>query len=104
MFRTALKFDNIEPDEFKKIRDENDNAVVIDCRTKGEIQMGHLDYDLHLDIMDPQIRQKIEQLDKSKTYLIYCRSGNRSGSLCNYMASQGFEKLYNLAGGIISWY
>lgn len=104
MFRTALKFENIGPAEFRDIREKDKNAVVIDCRTRGEIEMGHLDHDLHLDIMDPQIRRKVEELDKSKTYLIYCRSGNRSGSLCNYMASQGFEKLYNLAGGIISWY
>lgn len=103
MFRTAVNYENITPDEFKEIREKDENAVVIDCRTKAEVDMGHLDHDIHLDIMDPTIRQKVEELDKTKSYLIYCRSGNRSGSLCNYMASQGFGKLYNLAGGIISW-
>lgn len=98
-----MKFENITPAEFKEIRANDENAVVIDCRTRAEISMGHLDHDMHLDIMDPSIRQKIEELDRSKTYLIYCRSGNRSASLCNYMSTQGFDKLYNLAGGIISW-
>ncbi|HCQ29697.1 MAG TPA: rhodanese-like domain-containing protein, partial [Flavobacteriales bacterium] len=37
------------------------------------------------------------------SYYVYCRSGGRSASACGAMASIGFPKLYNLAGGIMSW-
>jgi rhodanese-related sulfurtransferase len=34
---------------------------------------------------------------------VYCRSGVRSAKACQMMGSQGFEKLYNLDGGILEW-
>ena len=48
---------------------------------------------------------KIEQLDKSKDILIYCRSGRRSIRVCTLMKNGGFDptKVYNLSGGILEW-
>jgi rhodanese-related sulfurtransferase len=34
---------------------------------------------------------------------VVCRSGNRSGSACGTMKKAGFEKMYNLAGGMMAW-
>jgi rhodanese-related sulfurtransferase len=53
--------------------------------------------------MDPSFPGKIAELDKTKSYYIYCRSGNRSGQVCNYMSGLGFGNLYNLQGGIMAW-
>mgnify|MGYP001196289426 FL=1 len=103
MFRTNMKYENVTPQKFKEIQESDEKAIVIDCRTKAEVEMGALEYDLHLDLMNPSIKTTIDELDKNKAYIVYCRSGSRSASLCNYMASQGFEKLYNLAGGIMSY-
>lgn len=41
--------------------------------------------------------------DRSKTYLLVCRSGGRSGRACAALAQMGFGKLYNLAGGMLAW-
>ena len=46
---------------------------------------------------------KLEELDKTKTYYVYCRSGARSGQACKIMSELGFEKAYNLVGGILAW-
>lgn len=46
----------------------------------------------------------LEQMDKSKTYIMICRSGGRSGQACQIMAEQGFRNLINFEGGMLSWY
>ena len=68
-----------------------------------EYQQGHLKNSVLLDFYSPTIQADIDALDKSKEYLIYCRSGARSGSACNYMAQSGFAKVTNMAGGIMTW-
>ena len=45
----------------------------------------------------------IEELDKSKNYYVYCRSGGRSGQACSIMSQLGFENAFNLLGGIMNW-
>ena len=42
-------------------------------------------------------------MDKSKTYLIYCRSGNRSGQALDIMEELNFREVYNMMGGILEW-
>lgn len=54
-------------------------------------------------MMTPGFKKQIQNLPKGKAYYLYCRSGNRSGHACDIMADLGFEKVYNLAGGIVSW-
>jgi rhodanese-related sulfurtransferase len=46
---------------------------------------------------------QIKNLPKDKTYLIYCRSGNRSAQACEIMGEEGFENVKNLSGGIMRW-
>ena len=45
----------------------------------------------------------MEQLDKSKAYFVYCRSGARSARACAVMEQSGFPVTFNLLGGIIAW-
>ena len=45
----------------------------------------------------------LEPMDKEKVYLVYCRSGNRSSRACAVMTSMGFNKTFNLVGGILEW-
>jgi rhodanese-related sulfurtransferase len=47
--------------------------------------------------------EKVSELDKTKEFLVYCRSGGRSGMACGLMAKNGFDKLNNLKGGIMAW-
>lgn len=100
---SSKKYKDLGPQDFKEEMDRTEDAVLIDCRTMPEVKQAALEYDVHIDVMSPTFFDDVEKLDKSKSYFIYCRSGNRSGQMCNYMASKGFEKLVNLRGGIISW-
>ncbi len=82
----------------------DDNAVVLDVRTEAEVANGIIPNAIHIDIYKGQeFIHEIEDLDKSKNYFVYCRSGNRSGQACKIMVQLGFEIAYNLEGGILQW-
>jgi len=89
----------IEFDEFSKLYNK-ENTVVIDVRTLGEYNQGHIEKAVHIDISSSDFKTKINELDKSKTYIIYCRTQNRSSAALNYMKENGFKTLYNLKNAI----
>ena len=80
------------------------DAIIIDVRTLHEWNHGIIPGALMADFMEQtNFANKINQLDRSKIYLLYCRSGMRSSYACKLMDSLGFKETYNLLGGIISW-
>ena len=82
---------------------DNENVVVLDVRTPAEYKDGHLANAILIDFYSPDFEKEISELDQSKTYYIYCHSGNRSSKAANLMKSKGFGDLYNLEGGISAW-
>jgi len=80
------------------------NAVVLDVRTEGEVQQGIIPNAIHIDIYKGQgFIYRLEELDKTKNYYVYCRSGSRSRQACSIMNRLGFQNAYNLMGGILDW-
>lgn len=80
------------------------NTVVIDVRTPEEVSQGYIKgATVFADINGSDFAEKINALDKSKTYLVYCRSGARSSNASGYMIKNGFTNVYNLNGGILGW-
>ena len=56
-----------------------------------------------LDFYDPAFATQIAELDRDVPYLLYCRSGNRSGQTIELMEQLGFTDVANLDGGILAW-
>ncbi|HND88679.1 MAG TPA: rhodanese-like domain-containing protein [Saprospiraceae bacterium] len=84
---------------FKAELEAAEKPVLLDVRTAGEVSGGTLPGAKHLDFMSPNFGKGLQQLDKSATYFVLCRSGNRSGQACKIMHRQGFD-VRNLSGGI----
>ncbi|MBI5730608.1 MAG: rhodanese-like domain-containing protein [Ignavibacteriales bacterium] len=82
---------------------EDKNSILLDVRTLEENKSLRIPNSKLIDIHKPNFPDQIEKLDRSKSYLIYCRSGSRSHSACRQMKNMGFEKIYNLKGGILNW-
>ena len=79
-------------------------AVILDVRTFAEMQQGFIANAKHIDIYKGQeFVNEVMKLDKTKSYYVYCKSGGRSGQACAFMNQAGFEKAYNLVGGIMQW-
>lgn len=94
---------NLSVIEFsQKIKSDN-SIVIIDVRTPQEYSEGHIPNSLLIDIYNPTFQSKILELDKSKNYYIYCRSGKRSYHAGVFMLSEGFKAVQHLEEGIISW-
>ncbi len=97
-----MAYQDLGPKEFLAAYNSSDNAILIDVRTAAEIADGSIDGHIAIDIQRPGFTEKVAELPKDKAYFIYCRSGNRSGQACRYMATQGFEQLYNMKGGMLA--
>jgi len=95
---------NLNSDSFEQQLNEDKDAVLIDTRTKAEYNDGHLRDAKLIDIYSSSFQSEIDKLDRSKSYYVYCRSGNRSYHAALAMKKMGFEKVYNLESGIIGWY
>ena len=78
-------------------------VVTLDVRTPGEFSEGYIEGAQLIDFQSGNFENEIAALDKSKTYAVYCRSGNRSGQAVKVMREAGFKNLYNLNGGVIDW-
>jgi rhodanese-related sulfurtransferase/glutaredoxin len=77
---------------------------LLDVRTAGEYQSGHLKNSLQADWNNQdQFVDRIKYLDKSKPLLVYCASGVRSGNAAQYLVSAGFKNVQNLKGGLNGW-
>jgi rhodanese-related sulfurtransferase len=79
------------------------NLVVLDVRTPDEFASGHLAGATNVDFYASDFRSRLEALDKTATYVVYCHSGNRSGQATTTMKDLGFEAVYNVDGGIAAW-
>ena len=75
------------------------DVVLIDVRTPGEFAEGNITNALNIDVQSSTFDSKIAQLDPTKTYALYCRSGNRSGIAAEKMADAGFTSIYNATVG-----
>ena len=84
--------------------EKDDNAFILDVRTPEEVAEGYIPGATNIDIyLGQEFLNKLEELDKSKNYYVYCRSGNRSGQACAIMENAGFKNAYNLEGGFMNW-
>lgn len=95
--------ENLQPDPFISAYTDDENSVVLDVRTPEETAEGHIEGADFADFYNPEFMTQINNMDKTKNYYIYCRSGVRSLKTCEMMASMGFEgKLVNLLGGVLA--
>ena len=102
---TQLTEDVTPQEAFALIQENQDNPdfVIIDVRTPEEFAQEHIENALNLNYHSETFRDELNQLDKSKTYLIYCQSGNRSRNALNIMAELDFKEAHNMLGGIAGW-
>ena len=82
---------------------QNSGVVVLDVRTSGEFESGHIANSVNIDVEAGSFENEIANLDKNAQYAVYCHSGRRSGIAAEMMEKNGFKEIHNLKDGIISW-
>lgn len=94
---------SVFPEQFRVLRDRQ-NTVVLDVRSpKEKYEEGSIPGHELIDFNNPNFSYQLDELDRSKTYLVYCRSGNRSQQACSLMQRKGFHNVISLEGGMDRW-
>jgi len=96
----------LQPKEaYELINKNSGNAdfIILDIRTTREFLNGHISGAVNVDCYSRTFDADIEQLDKEKIYLIYCRTGKRTSEVIRKMLRKGFENIYTFHGDIVAW-
>lgn len=90
-------FKNLTVEEVIILLEANPDIIVIDVRTPDEIaETGAIENSINIDFKSSDFKEKISVLDKDKEYILFCKSGNRSGQASKIMAEMGFSNINNL--------
>ena len=99
---TQAQQTNLSIADFEKGIGQN-NIQILDVRTPGEYQSGHLKNSFLADWNnEKEFQERVKSLDKSRPVYTYCLSGARSNAATVWLRQNGFIA-YNLAGGINAW-
>jgi len=103
LFQTASRgVKKLSPSDATLLINRED-AVVLDVRSDGEFHQGHIVNSVH--IPQRSLPEQIEKLEKfrDRPIITTCRTGQVAASVGNTLRKHGFEKVYNLQGGILAW-
>jgi rhodanese-related sulfurtransferase len=92
----------IDSQTLKAWQEDGKAIRLIDVRSQAEISQGIIKdgEPLPLNLLP----LKTSELNDEHDIIFYCRSGARSAQACYYLMQQhGFERVYNLRGGIMDW-
>lgn len=87
-------------EELKQRLDAKEDVYVLDVREPNEYQICNLGATL---IPLGELQRRVGELDPDRHIVVHCRSGKRSADAVEFLRRQGFEKVQNLAGGILAW-
>lgn len=93
-------FENISAEKAKELIDEG-KVQVMDVRTAEEYEQGHIPGAELFPIN--KLDNQIGNLEKDQSYLMVCRSGNRSTQASEMLVKNGFTHIYNLEQGMNGW-
>ncbi|MBU0906374.1 MAG: rhodanese-like domain-containing protein [Firmicutes bacterium] len=90
----------ITPTELQSKLESGEQVNLIDVRETEEVAAGMIPGAEHIPL--GSIEFKHQDLDKSKEYIMICRSGNRSGQACQFLEEEGYN-VTNMSGGMLEW-
>jgi len=82
---------------------ENEHFIILDVRTPSEYNAGHIDGATNVNYNASDFVERLNKLDKTDMYLLYCASGNRSSRALKKMKELNFTKIYHLKKGYSGW-
>lgn len=82
-------------DEVEKLQSDG-SITLLDTRTKGEYAHSHAQGFINIPV--DELRERIDELDKSKPVYVMCQSGLRSYIACRILSQEGYD-CYNFSGG-----
>ena len=95
-------YGDISIEQARRLIESNPDLVIVDVRTPEEFATGYLEGAVNLCVeCDAQLL--LDNLDPNDDILLYCRTGRRSANALGVLRENGYEKVYNMLGGITAW-
>jgi rhodanese-related sulfurtransferase len=82
---------------------EVEDVQLVDVRSSKEYEEMHIVNSQNIDFQSPTFDEDVSKLDKAKPVILYCKGGNKSAKCAKKLKDAGFEKVYDLDGGISKW-
>lgn len=99
VFGFIKEIDSIELNRW--LEDETKSFRIIDVRQMQEISHGTVAGAIPMPLAT--LPARMHELSREEELVFICRSGARSGQACQFLQQQGYDKVYNLRGGMIGW-
>lgn len=90
----------ISVQELKELRESGADFQLVDVREENEYEIAEIGGEL---IPMGTVPENLNKISKDKQVVVHCRSGKRSGNIVRFLEAQGYDNVYNLAGGILAW-
>lgn len=96
-------YTTINESQLQNMLNNNSNILILDVRSLGEYKGGHIPNSRNIPV--DTISSKLSSLSsyKDSEIVVYCASGRRSSRACDILSKNGFNKVYNLSGGVSSY-
>lgn len=90
-------------DAYEIIESAPEGLVILDVRREEEYDEAHIPGAVNIDSYNYDFESRLDGLDRSAPYVVYCRTDNRSADVLLLMQELGFTEVYEIDGGIVSW-
>lgn len=101
---TGADVETVAPAAAAEVITTESDEVILDIRTPEEFNEGIIEGAINIDFYADDFAQQLDALDKDTHYVVYCRSGNRSGQANSTFADLGFTNVTEIDGGIANWH
>jgi len=98
-----VKLAYVEAAEARELIINDPAIVVLDVRTKGEFNRGHIEGAILNNYFSLNFKKRLRRLERDKHYIVHCKSGHRSQSAVKRMIKEGFTHITHLDGGYDAW-
>lgn len=93
--------EEISPHDLKAAMDRGDPLLLVDVREPSEHEFCRIEPSELIPLEELELR--LGELPRDIQVVVYCRSGCRGGTAARLLKKHGFQKVLNLAGGILAW-
>ena len=100
-FTQESEYGDVTAGRASEIIDLKAELVILDVRTQEEYDEEHIEGAIMIPVQE--LEERLDELSKDDELLVYCRTGNRSGTAVSILQGNGFQKIYHMSGGITAW-
>ncbi|WP_318616244.1 rhodanese-like domain-containing protein [Sporosarcina sp. YIM B06819] len=86
--------------ELQQLVEQGQQLNLVDVRESDEVAQGVIPGAIHIPL--GEVPERLDELDKAKSYIMICRSGGRSGRATAFLDAEGYD-VTNMVGGMLEW-